>query len=268
MTNQQAVIAAEAAAQKLLENYHAFLTPLAIAWEAEEKPWTVAQLIECQRLGNAFFNSWELFVANSDLLGAHRIGNWITNFAESCHSILKSYLIHIATLRQHAHYLPQVKVEPDEHAMASMQRMVKAYCASDKSRDLKQAFTDANLPTVGFTMPAIEDQKDTPPWTIIMCVVIGLILLVASVALVIVFPEPTPAQWFTFRPVLALGLSAVAVGFPGLMNVKARISSFGQYLKLVASGSIGIFLLVYLVNPPAGYSTPTVQPSIQQPASK
>ncbi|WP_337153708.1 hypothetical protein [Pseudomonas protegens] len=268
MTNQQAVLAAEAAAKKLLQDYHAFLAPLAISWDAEDKPWTVAQLVECQRLGNAFYNSWELFVANSDLLGAHRVGNWITTFAESCHSILKSYLIHIATLRRHAQYLTQVQVEPDEHAMASMQRMVKAYCTPDKSQDLQQAFTDANLPTVGFIMPAIEDQKDTPPWTIIMCVVIGLLILVASVALVIFFPEPTPAQSFTFRAVLALGLSAVAVGVPGFMNVKARISSFGQYLKFVAGGSIGIFLLVYLVNPPEGYSSPSVQPSIQQPASR
>lgn len=263
MTNEQAVLKAEASANALKSVYYDYLRPLSVAYNDTGRHFTVMELLECQRLGADYFNALENFVANSDLLGAHDKGGWITNFAESCHSVLNSYLAHMAVLRLHASYLTQVKVEPDQLSMASLQRMVKAYCPKLKLKTQFQAFKQANLPTQGFTVAAHPDREHLPKWQLITCMVVGIALLLGVAATAIFIPNPTSWQGFVFRGIFALALSCVIAGVPGFMKMKFRLSTFGQLLSLVAGGSVVIFFVVWLLNPPEGYTAPGIQGAVQ-----
>ncbi|MBV7549882.1 hypothetical protein KW849_26730 [Pseudomonas sp. PDM26] len=263
MTNEQSVVDAEKVAKELKEAYYAYLRPLAVAYTEDGRRFTLTELLECQRLGNAYFNSVESFVADSDLLGAHDTGRWVTNFAETCHSTLNTYLTHIAVLRVHSSYLPNVAVEPDPHALASMQRMVKEYCTRDEFKKLFKAFKKAKLPTKGFTVAAHQNRETLPAWQIPLCVGIGAVLLLAVGAVALFVPSPTTFQGFIFRGIFALALSLVITGVPGFMKMKFRISSFGQLFSVIAGGAVVIFFVVYFFNPPEGYTSPGIQSSVQ-----
>lgn len=263
MTNEQSVVEAEQAAEKLKQAYMAYIRPLALAHDTTGQKFTVDELLECQRLGNSYFNHYENYVASSDLLGAHETGNWITNFAENCHAVLESYIFHITTLRYHAAYLTRVDVEPGHTAMAGMQRMVKAYCTKEEFKKLFKAFRDANLPTKGFTVAAHANKEKLPTWQIVLCTVIGIFILFGMAVIAIFFPHPTEFQGFIFRGIFALGLSSLIVSVPGFMSMKVRISSLGQLFTLVAGGSVAIFILVWLINPPEGFAAAGPQSSHQ-----
>lgn len=259
MTNEQSVVEAEQAAEKLKQAYMAYVKPLTLAYAQTDKRFTLDEFLECQRLGNSYFNHYENYVASSDLLGAHETGNWITNFAENCHTVLKSYLLHIEMLRHHASYLPKINIEPGNAAMAGMQRMVKVYCTKDECTELFKNFRDSKLPTKGFTVAAHANKEKLPTWQIFLCSAIGLLILIGMAAIAIFFPNPTEFQGFIFRGIFALGLSSLIVSVPGFMSMKVRISSLGQLFKLVAGGSVVVFFVVWLINPPQGFSAAETQ---------
>lgn len=263
MTNEQSVVELETAATALKDVYYDYLRPLAVAYNEEGRPFTVTELLECQRLGAKYFNAVENFVASSGLFGAHDKGVWITNFAETCHSVLGAYLNHIRILRVHAQYLTQVHVEPDPMAMASMQRMVKEYCPKKKFKDLFKAFKNANLPIQGFIVAAHQDKEKLPAWQLITCMVIGVILLLGMGAIALFVPTPTEFQGWVFRGIFALSLTCIIAGVPGFMKVKFRLSTLGQLMTTVAGGSLAIFVLVFMINPPPGFSAPGIQAALQ-----
>lgn len=263
MTNEQSVVELETAATALKDVYYDYLRPLSVAYSEEDRPFTVTELLECQRLGAKYFNAVENFVASSGLFGAHDKGVWITNFAETCHSVLGAYMNHIRILRVHAKYLTQVHVEPDPMSMASMQRMVKEYCTKKRSRDLFKAFKKAKLPTEGFTVAAHQDREKLPAWQLITCMVIGIFLLLGMGAIALFVPTPTEFQGWVFRGIFALSLTCVIAGVPGFMKMKLRFSSLGQMMSVVAGGSLVMFFLIWLINPPKGYSGPGIQAALE-----
>lgn len=263
MTNEQSVVELEAAATALKDVYYDYLRPLSVAYREDDRPFTVTELLECQRLGARFFNAVENFVANSGLYGAHDKGVWITTFAETCHSVLGAYLNHILTLRMHAQYLTPVHVEPDPLAMASTQRMVKEYCTKKRSRALFKAFKKAKLPTEGFTVASHQDREKLPAWQLITCMAIGIFLLLGMGAIALAVPTPTEFQGWIFRGIFALSLTCVITGVPGFMKMKLRFSSLGQMMSVVAGGSLVMFFLIWLVNPPKGYTGPGIQAALE-----
>lgn len=147
--------------------------------------------------------------------------------------------------------------------MAGMQRMVKAYCTNEEFKKLFKAFRDAKLPTKGFTVAAHANKEKLPTWQIVLCAIIGVLILVGMTAIAIAFPTPTDFQGFIFRGIFALGLSSLIVSVPGFLSMKVRISTLGQLVSLVAGGSVVIFVLVWLINPPQGFSSPAPQLSEQ-----
>jgi ankyrin repeat protein len=75
----------------------------------------------------------------------------------------------------------------------------------------------------------------------------ALLFIVAMVAIAITVPNPTTFQAFVFRVVLALAAAAFGAFIPGFLNIESRV-----FRNRVRAGSaLGLFVLVYLVNPPA-----------------
>lgn len=264
MTNEQSVVEAEKELAKLKEAYTKFLTPLAIAVTSGSEP-SLAQLLECQRLGAAYFNYAETFVANSGLLKAHKNGRWVTNLAESCYSILESYIQHMLFLRSHVAAFPTVAntIEPSSFAYASMQRMVREYLDRLKSNKLQEKFEINNLPIQGFLMPAARDEIEVSTWQRVAGAVIGAVLVAGSIATAVAIPSPTRWQEFVFRACLALGIGALAALVPGFVNVNARLTGWRSTISVAAGGAIAIFVLTWLYNPES-VSHPTDKPQSAQ----
>ncbi|MGV8000977.1 hypothetical protein QPK14_02210 [Photorhabdus temperata subsp. temperata] len=132
MTNEQAVIQAEAEIERLKQTYVEYLNPIVIKIHEKEEPLSLNELLTCQKLGSRYFNFIENFVGNSGLLGDHANGKWVTGFAETCHSVLNAFVVHVNFLRSHSETLLGALEEPDESAYANMQRMTKEYLPKDK----------------------------------------------------------------------------------------------------------------------------------------
>jgi hypothetical protein len=258
ISNEQAVIEAEAKLSELKNSYVSCLRPLAISVPQGVSP-TLEQLIDYQVKSSEYFNYAESFVGRSGLLGAHANGKWVTGFAESCFSLLDLYIYHVNFLRSHCDVLGVSTIEPSKHAYANMQRMVKEYLPEKDSTDLMKRFQENDLPTTGFVMAASENENKIPTWQILTSSFIGCGGLICVVLLAVMLPNPTRWQEFVFRGALAVALAAIIPIIPGFINLKARVKGWGNYLSIMAGGAIAIFVLIWLVNPPQ-----TDQPSQQE----
>lgn len=79
-----------------------------------------------------------------------------------------------------------------------------------------------------------------------VCLSSGVAFIAVLLLLAILFPRPEPFQMFVFRVVLAIGAAAVGATLPGFFRIEARWVGFTAR----AGGALGLFLLVYMVNPP------------------
>jgi hypothetical protein len=75
-----------------------------------------------------------------------------------------------------------------------------------------------------------------------MAVLFGAAFMVTLLGLAIVFPQPTPFQYQTFRIVLAIAVAGFAATIPGLLHVQV-----GNFVR--ASGALAVFAIVYFYNP-------------------
>jgi hypothetical protein len=76
--------------------------------------------------------------------------------------------------------------------------------------------------------------------------VFGVAFVIALLALAIKYPEPTAFQHAVFRTVLALSAAGVAAVLPGLLNVEITAA---KSLLLRGGGALGVFAVVYFLNP-------------------
>ena len=83
------------------------------------------------------------------------------------------------------------------------------------------------------------------PGNIIVAFAFGAIIVVAILALAILFPEPTSFQYEVFRIVLAIACGGLAAVIPGFLTV--RIDALGIAIR--AGGALAVFILVYFFNP-------------------
>jgi len=245
-TNEQEVIALEADLESLKQKYYARLMPIAVAMQSEKGDPSITDLLECQNLGSAYFNSAERFVGNSGVLGAHLHGKWVTGLAETCYSILGAYITHMRFLRSHSAALCGVDVEPSDFAYANMQRMVKEYLPKKQSDELMGRLIENKLPIKGFTVAAAQDQNTVTKWQRIISVVVGVVAVGGVAVLSVLLPNPTPWQQYVFRGCLAIGLAALGALVPGFLNVALKMKG---YLTVMAGGSLAIFVLLWMYSP-------------------
>ncbi|WP_027252544.1 hypothetical protein [Photobacterium halotolerans] len=247
MTNEQAVIHAEAEIEKLKQAYMAHLNPIVIKIHEKAEEPSLQDLLECQKLGASYFNYIENFVGNSGLLGAHANGKWITGFAETCHSVLKAFVVHVNFLRSYSEILVGALEHPGDSTYANMQRMTKEYLQKEQWQKLKSLFNENNLPTKGFEYSGANDLKETPKWQLIAGLIVGVLFALIIILLAVFIPSPTTTQFFIFRGVFAISLAAIAAIIPGLLTVESRFQKF----SIRATGAIAVFVIVWMLNPPA-----------------
>lgn len=247
MTNEQTVISIEREMEALKQQYMNVLLPISINFSSKNITPTLSELLECQKNGNMYFNFVENFVGNSGLLGAHANGKWVTGFAETCQAVLESYILYIKFLRSHSAIFNGSFQEPNSNAYANMQRMTKEYLQKDKWKELEKAFKSNKLPTNGFKYRGANNLSETPKWQLILGLTVGLFFAIAVLCLAVFIPSPTSSQFFIFRGLFAISLSAIAAIIPGLLNVESRFQKF----SIKATGAIAVFILVWLLNPPA-----------------
>lgn len=105
---------------------------------------------------------------------------------------------------------------------------------------LKQRMTDN----------ALEEKKMAPPlragktWERITAFIFGVIFLIAILIIAIFISKPTEFQIFIFRIVVACAVGGIGAIIPGFISVNVS-----RYVR--AGGAISLFVLVYLINPPA-----------------
>lgn len=249
MTNEQAVVDAGKKIAELKSSYVSYITPIVLDYRENNNEPSLSQLLECQRLGNEYFNYVERFVGDSGLLGAHANGKWVTGFAEDCKVILESYLLHAEFMLSWKEVLGEASI-PAKSAYSNMQRMVFEYLSKEDSNNLKSKFSDNNLPVQGFNVPAVRDTVKVPKWQLITSVSIGCIALIASVVIAILIPDPTTYQVFILRGLFAIALASIASIIPGFINLETGARSAKAYFGIYAGGAIAIFVLIWLFNPP------------------
>lgn len=247
MTNEQSVLAAETEIEKLKQNYIAHLTPVVLRLQKGGGEPTLQELLTCQQLGTKYFNFIENFVGNSGLLGAHTNGKWVTGFAETCQSVLKALIVHVNFLRSYSSTLKGALEQPNTGAHANMQRMTKEYLPRDQWQQLESSFIENFLPISGFEFAGANDLKETAKWQLITGLVIGILFAFIILIAVVFIPNPTSTQFFIFRGFFAISLAAIAAIIPGLLNVESRFQKF----SIKATGAIAVFVIVWLLNPPA-----------------
>ena len=247
MTNEQAVIQAEAEIERLKQAYMEHLNNIVIKIHEKGQQPSLQELLTCQKLGTSYFNFIENFVGNSGLLGAHVNGKWVTGFAETCHSVLKAFVVHVNFLRSYSETLLGALDQPDDSAYANMQRMTKEYLQKNKWTKLESQFKENSLPIAGFNYSGANDLNETPKWQLISGLVIGVLFASIILLAAILIPNPTPTQFFIFRGIFAVSLAAIAAIIPGLLTVESRFQKF----SVRATGAIAVFVIVWMLNPPA-----------------
>jgi len=247
MTNEQAVIQAEAEIERLKQAYMEHLNNIVIKIHEKGEQPSLQELLTCQKLGASYFNFIENFVGNSGLLGAHVNGKWVTGFAETCHSVLKAFIVHVNFLRSYSQTLLGALDQPDDSAYANMQRMTKEYLQKDKWIKLESQFKENSLPIAGFNYSGANDLNETLKWQLISGLVFGVLFASIILLAAIFIPNPTSTQFFIFRGVFAVSLAAIAAIIPGLLTVESRFQKF----SVRATGAIAVFVIVWMLNPPA-----------------
>ncbi len=246
-TNEQSVINAESDIEKLKQAYVNYLNPIVIRINGHGENPSLEELLTCQQLGASYFNFIENFVGNSGLLGAHANGKWVTGFAETCHSVLSAYIVHVNFLRSHSDTLGGSLEKPNTSAYANMQRMTKEYLPKVQWRELESSFKKNNLPIAGFEYAGAKDLSETPKWQLVTGLIVGLVFALIAISAAILIPTPSATQFFIIRGVFAVALAAIAAIIPGLLNIESRFQQF----SIRATGAIAVFIIVWLVNPPA-----------------
>lgn len=248
-TNEQAVVSAKERIAELKAEYMDALSAY-ITYDDEAEDKKRERFLTCQQKGTALFNFIENFVGDSDLLGAHRNGRWVTGLAEDCSSHLDSIVSHFDFLRSRVAKYPEIaeNIEPCETAYANMQRMVVEYLPQEISKKLRKKFSDNNLPVMGFDVTAADSAL--PRWQIFTSLALGAMFVIASATMAIMIPKMTDTQEFVLRGMLAVGMAAMTPIIPGFVKLTSKIGGRGAYFTIVAGGSIAIFVMIWLLNPP------------------
>jgi hypothetical protein len=87
-----------------------------------------------------------------------------------------------------------------------------------------------------------------PAWVLVVSVISGLAFLILLLAIAVWISYPTSFQIFIFRVVLGLAAAAFGATIPGFLRIDLPL--WGKGL-ISATGALALFVVIYMVNPPA-----------------
>lgn len=91
-------------------------------------------------------------------------------------------------------------------------------------------------------------KHQTAIWEKIAAFSFGVIFLGLMIGIAVAIPEPTRFQYKFFRVAMALAAAGIGAVVPGLLQVEIN----QKYMPMIrAGGAIALFVLVYLIDPPA-----------------
>jgi hypothetical protein len=250
VTNEQSVVEARQRIAQLKEDFMAAVERLHSIGNGSAPEEFEAAALRCHRKGLKYFNYAEEFVGNSGLLGAHEDNFWVTGFAEDCATILGSLPLFYGLVRKAFSQVSHASLdllEPPTHAFANLQRMVVRHLEKAHAEELRDQLVAANLPVHGFDNPIMQKESKVPTWQLVVGVVVGVALIFLLLAAAYLVPSPTVFQIFVLRAVLAAAVAAFAGILPGFLHVGWL--SKRSYLR--AGGALAVFIVIWLVNPPA-----------------
>lgn len=261
-TQEQDVVAAKERAQALKDGFLGAISYfIEVSGRDKDRNKREEQraLLAAQQKATAYFNFYEEFVGNSNLLGAHENPLWAQGFAEDCLAVL-------STMPQTYEWLKKgfddlelgMDPRPTGAAYANMQRICVRYLKDELTRPVFQSFEKAGLPVYGFSNK--ERFALSHSARIIYAFSFGVIFILILLGVVIFNPNPSPFQQFIFRLIAALAAGGVVVMLPGFVEIK-----FGKWLR--AGGALAVFVLVYKSSPgiieqPGGQPPPAVEQAI------
>lgn len=247
MTNEQTVTETEARIAKLKEEYSDYLRQIIQLHKCDNSSPTLEELLECQKLSSKYFDYVENFVGQSDLLGAHKNGSWITGFAETCYSVLEVVVENYLFLKKNEAIFNGHLQPPSIHAYSNMQRMVKEYLDKNRCLTIQQEFEKYGLPITGFNFRKIPDVSKQGSWKLIVGIVISVLFMLIIMLFAYHEPHPSNFQILIYRGIFALAAALLAGIIPGFLSIESRWKS----LKMRATGAIAIFIIIWLLNPPS-----------------
>ena len=124
------------------------------------------------------------------------------------------------------------------HLLPKGKRMAALKAGIEKFPDNEK---EAAMLLVAVAVEITEEYMKT--WEKITMISAGAFFMVTLLVIALAVPNPTTSQFFFFRIVLASAAAAFGVGLPGNLGVNVGVAKAG--------GALGLFLLVYYVNPPA-----------------
>lgn len=203
----------------------------------------------------SFFNCVENSISSTELSGAFKSEYWAKDLTNTAVNVLESIAQFYEKYGREAGKLGLEKLKPSRNAYSGMQSAVAIY-NRDQVEELKATFTKMGLPVRGFTHPTKMNKRYNTfeKWVMFFTVVAFLLIMVAIGLWNKIY---TPEGFWIFRVVLALMGGAFAfIAIPGSLKVEAKLGKFA----ITAVGSIGVTVLIYLINPPAlikgGSTTP------------
>ena len=97
-----------------------------------------------------------------------------------------------------------------------------------------------------------KENQHSSLWEKVVVCSFGITFVAIMLLIAMFFPNPTDFQIFIFRVVLALSASGIGAVIPGFINIEMTKE---KLMMVRAGGAIALFLLIYLINPPALVST-------------
>ena len=89
-----------------------------------------------------------------------------------------------------------------------------------------------------------EREHSSIGWEKSAIITISILCIIGLPLFALAVPHPSEWQLYVFRTLLALGVGAIGSLIPGLFEIKFRKT-------IRAAGGLGLFAMVYLINPPA-----------------
>ncbi|ENU84538.1 hypothetical protein F884_01234 [Acinetobacter sp. CIP 102143] len=174
----------------------------------------------------------------------------VSSFADDCFAILETYLLHITLLKQlfnsHISHIDLSKAI-SEKALTNTQRITVQYSKKGVP-ELKQRFKDLELSTNGFDTKATKSEFNLS-MSDRLSLIIGGVGLALILIISLFIPSPTNWQQVVLRAILSLTIGILISTVPGFLHINLTGKILDNRYKIIATGSIAAFVIIYMFNP-------------------